>query len=248
MNAMKAAAATDGSATPVRRSDDPAATPMRRSAPVDFPAVPEATRRSAPADLAACPAPTSCPPSPGSSTGPSHRGSVRLTATRHGEMPIEDAKEDSKIDERTLRKDRHAPPYGAPSELIRHLRRFELAPEGVCMKPWHEQFNKMISVMISHNPHLAVQLKWALRIIMALGALNPGCTIGYVGELSWERYVWECKGFNGKLNSRYQFLDNGGIVCNLMQWHRLLNNEIRSFQRVGNWWGPKSASLMGSTA
>jgi hypothetical protein len=151
MNAMKAAAATEGSATPVRQS--------------------------APVDLSDSPASAPCPPSPGSSAGSSYRESVKLTAKQYGEMSIEDAKEDNKTDKHILSKVRHAPPYGVASELIRHLRQFELAPEGVCGKPWHEQFNNLISVMISHNPHLAVQLKWALRIIMALDALNPRCTI-----------------------------------------------------------------------
>jgi hypothetical protein len=101
-------------------------------------------------------------------------------AKQYGKMPTEDAKEVNKTDESTLSKVRHAPHYGAASELIRHLRRCKLAPEGVCGKPWHEQLNNMVSVMISHNPHLAVQLKWALRVIMALGALNSRYTIDYV--------------------------------------------------------------------
>jgi hypothetical protein len=49
---------------------------------------------------------------------------------------------------------------------------------------WHEQFNNMTSVMISHNPHLAVQLKWVLRAILALEANNPGGPINYAEELN----------------------------------------------------------------
>jgi hypothetical protein len=34
--------------------------------------------------------------------------------------------------------------------------------------------------MISHSPHLAVQLKWALGIVFAMDAELPGARIDYV--------------------------------------------------------------------
>jgi hypothetical protein len=68
------------------------------------------------------------------------------------------------------------------------MRSNKLIPEGLGNQAWHVQFTNMISVMISHNQHLAGQLKWALGIIIALD--SRGITmIDYTKELTWPRYI-----------------------------------------------------------
>jgi hypothetical protein len=70
----------------------------------------------------------------------------------------------------------------------------------------------MLSVMSSHNQHLAVQLKWALKIVKALDTRNTRGFIDYAGELTWVRYIWENNGTQGSLNNHIQFVDNDGIL------------------------------------
>jgi hypothetical protein len=126
-----------------------------------------------------------------------------------------------KTDILILSKERHAPPYGAASELIKHMRRHKLAPECLGNQAWHVEFNDMISVMISHSPHLAVQLKWALGIVFALEAELPGGKINYVAELTWERFVRNNNDLHGSLNHRPQFHDTDRIIKILIkEWVR----------------------------
>jgi hypothetical protein len=114
-------------------------------------------------------------------------------------------------------KERHAPPYDAAAELIYHLRRHKLIPEGVGNQAWHVQFKNMISFMILHGPHLAVQLKWTLGIVFALDAEFPGDKIDYAAELIWDRYVWNNNDLHGSLNNRPPFHDNDLIITKLLK-------------------------------
>jgi hypothetical protein len=121
---MKAstAAAAAGSA-PTAGHPTPAA--ARPATPVDTTTPSGASSTPKRMDFTLAP----CSPSPGGSASSSSQGPTRLTATQYGVMSIDANKKSSKTAERILSKDRHAPHYGAASELIKHPRRLEFVSQ-----------------------------------------------------------------------------------------------------------------------
>ena len=88
-------------------------------------------------------------------------------------------------------------------KLLLWLRCQKLKPEDESHRSFPTQLNDMISVMVSYNNALSVQLQWMLKVmeIEELRGDSDETTDYYV----WGRYVSDCNLSKGRLCNRRHF-------------------------------------------